>query len=329
VSGGVSVNNLGSPFTGKNQALGSLNFYNSLLDGDHLSLSYTTTEDGNSLRNYSGSYDFPANSSGMRLGMTSALTHYALTGNFSQTGGVGQAKIIGLNSKIPIEINSDFRDDFSWGVNHVELLDTTLTTFSPRKLNEIWTDLRGVAVYSLGNSSFGFGITSGNLDTENSNILATSGSYQLFNFDTKQQLTQKNLDELLSLRLQLANKNLDSYHKFALGGATAVRAFPIGEASGDIGLVATSEIGYTTSNMAGVFRLAGFYDVGKVDYNFAPLTSITNTLVLSGYGIQIDWTSSKRSKLSFFIAKPYGGDRQISVVDGSSTRTGASLNCSF
>lgn len=48
-----------------------------------------------------------------------------------------------------------------------------------------------------------------------------------------------------NLEAQSADKNLDSSEKFFLGGAQGVRAYPLGEAAGDEGAMATLELRYT------------------------------------------------------------------------------------
>ena len=86
-------------------------------------------------------------------------------------------------------------------------------------------------------------------------------------------------------------KNLASAEKFSLGGPNGVRAFPVGEATADIGLIATAEGRYILPGFKvfnGDLTLTGFYDYGWARINEHPLpTDTENNRGLGGYGFAV------------------------------------------
>jgi hemolysin activation/secretion protein len=84
-----------------------------------------------------------------------------------------------------------------------------------------------------------------------------------------------------------------SSERFSLGGPDGVRAYPTGEALGDIGYVFTAEYRYILPGVKianADISLSGFYDQGAIIINKDPLPATGNTVNdqnkrrLSGYG---------------------------------------------
>ena len=76
---------------------------------------------------------------------------------------------------------------------------------------------------------------------------------------------------------QRASKNLDSSEKFSLGGAQGVRAYPVGEAAGDEGALATLELRYALPQWLGATpQLVLFADSGRVRINKNPFAAGNN-----------------------------------------------------
>ena len=92
----------------------------------------------------------------------------------------------------------------------------------------------------------------------------------------------------LSLSGQQSNKNLDSSEKFALGGASGVRAYPQGEGIGDQGYLASLELRH---NFTEALQGTLFYDAGSITVNRNGNLSdpfAENKLSLSGGGMGIN-----------------------------------------
>lgn len=114
----------------------------------------------------------------------------------------------------------------------------------------------------------------------------------------------------LSVKLsgQMANRNLDSSEKFYLGGPNGVRAYPQGEASGDVGLLGTAELKFYT-DVPGLV-LSTYYDNGHVRYSHNKSGFINGADTLSGWGIGISYTKPN----DWFARLDYA--RRIGLMSG-------------
>ncbi|MFC2316737.1 MAG: ShlB/FhaC/HecB family hemolysin secretion/activation protein, partial [Selenomonas massiliensis] len=86
-------------------------------------------------------------------------------------------------------------------------------------------------------------------------------------------------------QMQAAGDNLDSSEEIYLGGASGVRAYPQGEASGDNGCLGSIELSYRTDvpNLV----LSTYFDLGHVQYaNDGKNGSET----LKGWGIGVSYS---------------------------------------
>jgi len=95
----------------------------------------------------------------------------------------------------------------------------------------------------------------------------TAGSYRKLNL---QALRQQRLSDSWvlfgSIGAQFASKNLDSSESFSFGGPDSVRAYPVGEAPADAGVLATLELRYNMAAPAnlGALQWQLFVDHGDV-----------------------------------------------------------------
>ena len=141
----------------------------------------------------------------------------------------------------------------------------------------------------------------------------TSGSFSKisYNADYLRLITQSwSLNA--TLRGQFANKNLDSVERFDLGGPNGVRAYPVGEASGDEGWLLSLS---ASDKISDTLAANVFLDTGSVRLNRntwagwnAGNTNLPNTYQLSGVGIGFDWRFSPMALLAFSIAAPLGNN---------------------
>lgn len=96
-----------------------------------------------------------------------------------------------------------------------------------------------------------------------------------------------------AVRGQVAFDNLDSSEKMGLGGAYGVRAYPEGEAFGDIGYVATAEarlgLSQWTGALPGTLEMIGFVDTGEVQFAEERWFPGSNRATRSGYGAGLGW----------------------------------------
>ena len=136
---------------------------------------------------------------------------------------------------------------------------------------------------------------------------------------SRQQYINSRLSATLTFTGQTANKNLDSSEKFFLGGATGVRAYPEGEASGDIGYKISGELRWNFPRKAksnGEWALIGFVDTGHVliNKNNLPGAGI-NGKTLSGAGLGISWVKNDECSVRLDYAWKFGSERAVSDTD--------------
>jgi hemolysin activation/secretion protein len=125
----------------------------------------------------------------------------------------------------------------------------------------------------------------------------TAGTYNKVSFNISRAQTIDDLTTLYaSLTTQTSNKNLDSSEKIYLGGATAVRAYPVGEGAGTTGTLMNLELRRKLDPQT---TLTGFYDWGSANTytnnlrgdGTGPISS-NNQFSLMGYGASITWTGA-------------------------------------
>jgi hemolysin activation/secretion protein len=89
---------------------------------------------------------------------------------------------------------------------------------------------------------------------------------------------------------QYTDKNLDSSELMSLGGATGVRAYPSGEASGDRGWLAQLELRWSS----GAWTPYLLFDQGRVQVNARPelLAAPSPDRTLAGAGLGLRFTSN-------------------------------------
>lgn len=113
----------------------------------------------------------------------------------------------------------------------------------------------------------------------------------------------------LALSGQWAAKNLDSSEKFSLGGPDGVRAYPVNEANGDKGWLASLEARHTPVETV---QVALFYDVGGItlhaDKNsgWQQVGPLPNSYVLQGTGLWASWAPVPWITLKGTLAQTLG-----------------------
>ena len=125
-----------------------------------------------------------------------------------------------------------------------------------------------------------------------------------------QEITDKlNLQILASA--QTVDKNVDSAEDFSLGGPTAVRAYPSGEAAGDEGFRVSVDAQYnlTSGEKFGDFILSTFYDYGEIKQykdTYDIVMTSPNEYSLEGWGVALDFLTMNRLNLKVIWADAIG-----------------------
>jgi hemolysin activation/secretion protein len=121
---------------------------------------------------------------------------------------------------------------------------------------------------------------------------------------------------VVSISGQLANNNLDSSESFVLGGMDGVRAYPAGEAAGDVGLIARMEY---HRKLGDNFRGFVFYDHGWINLHKQPWASYTGlgTYELEGVGVGLAWQPTRDFAASLLLASKVGTNPGANSITGA------------
>ncbi len=264
------VDNYGLKATGQVRAIGYGQLNNPFGYGDQLYLLGVATERSDYEK---AGYSFPLGYSGLRAGVSAAQLGYRLSGTFS--GFNGTATIFGASLSQPLRRTSTsnlfgnlaveqkrFNNDGAGGIN-----------LSNKTLKTVALDFRGDftdGVYGGARNAYSLGLVSGQLELDRNaaSLAADQAGPQTQGSFTKLSWTYQRVQRLadgwdLSAAAsgQIAGKNLDGYEKFAIGGPTAVRAYPSGEALGDDGWIANLEVRHAFN---AEFQAQAFFDAGHV-----------------------------------------------------------------
>jgi hemolysin activation/secretion protein len=235
-----------------------------------------------------------------RLGLQVARAEYALGKQFAALGATGDAQVLSVSATQPM-VRSRAANLFGvLALERKDLDDRTVTpaSSSDRRVDAVRLSALGNFVDSLaGNTftSYALSVTYGRLDMDAASFaldqgpggLRTAGSFTKANFEVQRATFLSAQDRVTaSLQGQLASRNLTSAEQFSLGGPTGVRGYPVSEAIGDSGVIATLEYRRQFGAVAGVPLSASvFYDWGRVKFNESgvPLVA-TGSQVLSSAG---------------------------------------------
>jgi hemolysin activation/secretion protein len=138
------------------------------------------------------------------------------------------------------------------------------------------------------------------------------------NVSRLQNLLSNRLLLFMSLKGQLALKNLDSTEQFQIGGPDRVRAFAPGEGTGDSGEVISLELRFLPpeawfGRIARELVFSAFYDAGTVKLRHDPAQTLLskpdfiNKLSFAGWGIGGVWDRSRDFAVRLYLAWPISG----------------------
>jgi hemolysin activation/secretion protein len=200
----------------------------------------------------------------------------------------------------------------SAGLEHKRLSDSILGfQFNDKRLQSYTIGLKG-DIYDQflggGHSTWNASITTGEFDDRIPilNLSGSMGSYTRTNIGlSRLQQVSGPVNLNVSWTGQFATGNLDSSEKFYLGGPYGVRAYPIGEASGDAGQLfnADLQIKLPVPSRYGTVQLSGFYDAGRITMHMNPwaysiLTATgRNNYWLKGAGVELQYLFNNRLSL--------------------------------
>ncbi|MCK9285775.1 MAG: hypothetical protein M0P39_16015 [Rhodocyclaceae bacterium] len=352
VSATLGANNQASRSTGEYQAQGSLTLNNPSGLLDAATLLATATEGNTYVR---GDYSLPVGAFGLRFGVNaSTMSYHVVQAGLKALRSRGTADTYGLNVSYPLFRRQELQLTLTAGMDNKELVDRTIAGE---------TGNRGVRVTTLGfngsltpnqdsflgggETSFGASVSLGNSHQRNAAAQAADaaarrveGDYDkiAYSLGHLRPLGQEwSLNAIL--RGQFAGKNLDSSERFSLGGASGVRAYPVGEGTGDEGWLLNLNF---QRLLADKLAATLFLDAGGITVNRnlyagwnAGNPRLTNRYELAGIGAGLDWRLADNVLLNATLASPLGSnpgrDTNNKNADGrkDNMRVWLSLNAQF
>ena len=328
----TTFNNYGSRYTGKNRATANFTFNNPSSIGDKFDLALSKSEDD--FESIELRYNFPIGEDGWRIDTSYNYFDYKIGKELVSNKVLGDSESFKLNARYPFYRTALESLFFDLGYTEKYLYSETAGSVTSDKelKNFIFS-----AEWNNADSYLGGGytqikpsVTFGDLDlskvasslsSDNSGA-RTNGSFEKLTLDiTRIQKVKGNLNLHLFGTSQFASKNLDSSEKLSLGGASGIRAYPVGEATGDEGYRYSIDAKYNINAPKHFDSLTAiaFYDYGMVT-QFTDLTNLSvsnNTYSLEGYGIGFEATKGENISIKASLAKAIGGNP--GAVSGKNT----------
>lgn len=280
--------------------------------GDQLNMRVQTTDSGNMV---SGGVDYnaPLNGYGTRLVINFSELHYSLGRSFTPLQAQGLARTVGVSVTHPFWLAREGRLTGTAHYEHRWMLDNMkqYSLLNDRELNVMSFSLAGNYYDQLFLPAGG--VTQGYLSVsagevrfnspeafarDQSNGLKSNGGYHKFFWQVNRtQNINENISLFANFQGQLASKNIDTSEHISLGGPSAIRAYPVGEGSGDEGWLFTGETRYRLPSLPyvpGYLQFVGFFDTGYSRTNTKPLAGdLHNARHLTGYGVGLNLLEAK------------------------------------
>ncbi len=309
LSGAVWGDNFGNYYTGRWRSSALLNINDPFGFGDQFSF-IGTLSDG--LRQGKFAYTCPVGSSGLKASLVYSPMHYEMHHELIALNVRGQGETMDAGLSYPLVRSRLSNVTATAGYERKVLSDTMLgSRISDKTLNSCTIGLKGDLfdqVLGGGYSTWNANVTTGTLNERiaDLSLSGTQGGYTHVNMGLAR---LQRLSGLLNLNLswaaQFSPANLDSSEKFYLGGPYGVRAYPIGEASGDAGQLFNVDLRLKlpVPERYGSVQLSGFYDAGRITIHIDPWTNSIqtatgeNTYWLQGAGVELTYLYSNRLSL--------------------------------
>ena len=333
-SGAVWSDNQGSYYTGSWRGNATLSINDPLHNGDQITL--LLTESSGLVQGRIG-YSVPLPFNGIRANLAYTGMRYELGGQLAslQYKGLGNSIDAGLSYPLLRSRTSNITTSLSYCYR--ALSDSNFDIdISDKQLNNATFSVSGDRydrLFGGGYTTYNLGITTGALHESIADITltGTEGAYTRFNFGlARMQRLSEQLNINISGTAQAATSNLNSSDKMTLGGPGSVRAYPVGEASGDEGQLFSADLRYTLPFSATwcSFQLGAFYDAGHITLNHKRYIDDVfnatgrNNYWLQGAGIGLNCSFAGRGSLraswAYVIGENPGQDEFGKNSDGRS-----------
>lgn len=333
LTGSAWTDNYGNDSTGQEQLSAVLNLNDPSGRGDYGGLSVTASQ---GIRLARLGYSLPLGSQGLRASLGYIDMRYEVEEGSGVAAGLeGDSRILRAGLSHPFVRTRALSLYGSADYQHKALQDDSVVGVLRDKRIDVYA--LGVNGDSLdawlggGLSNFGFILTGGDLDLSkvaadaatDAASLRTQGRYRKVNLSASRLQKLPGRFTLFGrAAVQEAADNLDSSEEFILGGPYGVRAYPVGEAQGDAGWLASVEIRYDRpgSTAWGAWQFSAFVDSGGIRLHDSPgnVTIATatgkNRYRLSGAGLGVNLYKPGSHSLRFAWAHTLGDNDGRSFI---------------
>ena len=350
LSGAVAVNNHGARASGEAQAQASVTLSNPTGRFDAASLLVNASQ-GNAYAR--AEYSLAVGSRGLRVGANASYLDYSIIQSSLKALDLhGTARTYGITASYPLVRARALSMNLAASHDVKKLVDeSAVGETGNRDVTATTLGIIGSFQHQLGSlpsqTSIGATLHVGDSDEHNAGALAADSAARRANGSfSKLSYGFANVSDLggqwsyaFAFRGQFAGGNLDSTERMSLGGLTGVRAYPVGEATGDEGWLINLNLRRTFGN---TLAATLFYDMGRITLNEstwanwnAGTPNLPNHYTLAGIGAGVDWRFTPAALLSASIAVPVGNnpgrDANDHNADGrdNNARLWVSLNAQF
>lgn len=299
LSGSVGVDNAGSRYTGKTRVTAGVSLANPSGYADRLDVQGLLGGNAGTdqLMQYARvAWDLPLGNDGLRWGLAYSELHYRLGDRFASLEASGRARASSVQASYPLLLRAQSRiwltstlerrlmDDLQQAVDYDSRRDLREARLGLDAMhNDRWLAQPAANSLRLEASGGVLGLRSESVAAIDSLTARTAGRFNKLTLDlSREQALPASFSLLLAASVQQADRNLDSSEEFALGGPTRVRAYPVGEASGDEGWFASLELRRSLKPWAQVLV---FCEGGEVRLNHRPYSDSSNIVQRSGGGL--------------------------------------------
>jgi len=314
----VSVDNYGSRYIGNSRAGIEFKLPGLLRVGDELSGNFKRSDEA---MNYGRlSWRIPVGVNGLKLGASAAISDYHLAGGLESLQAHGVARTASLFTSYPVRRTSTGNliatAKFEWKGLSDRIDALTAPDDAVNKHMQKWqlglvTDGRDRWGYSRGGLNVAFNRL--NIDSADDRLLDattlhTQGSAVIGQLNLERyQMVAVNSKLVLRAEMQASNSNLDVSDKMFLGGAAKMRAYPLADAVGDDGWMASVE---WQQSLGQYWDTGVFHEIGAAWLNHKPLANTQNLTHLQSSGL---WLKAHAGAWDgqATLAWRTGGDREV------------------
>lgn len=318
VIGNVSVDNLGSPYTGRARGAAGIQVNNLAGLGDTLSLNGLTS--GHGLSWGQVAYQATVTGFGTRLGAAYSYLDYKVGGALAAAGAHGTASMASVwvnqpivrteNVSLAAHLQYDHRalDDITRtaGLDDKRSVDSVTASLALASqdhglgggVNHVTVSLTPVSVHF--HNAFAALADAATARTRDGAFIVN------FEADRLQRVT-RHLRVYGQVSWQVSDKNLDSSEQWLLGGAASVRGYQVASLSGSSGVLATGEVRHDLPlPIPGAVEVVAFADYGALKLEAYPWTAARNDYHLASVGAGVNWNAPGQWQFRAQIATPIG-----------------------